>query len=166
MRRCGVRTHMRRTRSGRRVPVVRHNRNLRTISSPRFSRSRLPVQVSVIVPSTKKDKSITDKEYEKRIKDEQKWFNDRFGGSTTIEETGSYNMGGKVIKEKGVIVESSMSVKTYEKKKHIIEKHFRTKRNKWKQDTVLIKVEGQTFLIPKKSYINNDKKQNNRILVS
>lgn len=139
---------------------------LRAVNAPNLRRNRLPVQVSVVVPSTDLDKLIPEKKFILRVKKEQKWFNDRFGGSTSINEVGTYNIGKKVIKEPGVIVESSMSVSAYEKNKKILEKHLISRRKQWKQDSLLVKVEGQAFIVPKRPFIDDDKKQTNKILVT
>jgi len=149
----------------RRAMFARIN-SLRTIPALNLKRNRLPVQVSVIVPSTKFDKLVPTEEFNTRISDEQKWFNEQFGGSTTIKEVGSYNLDGKVITEPGVLVESSMTVKEYKENKAKLEAHFRNRRSAWKQDSILVKVEGQSFIVPKKSYIGDDKKQGNHIIVT
>ena len=75
-------------------------------------------------------------------------------------------MNDKLIKEKGVLVQSSMTKKDYEKNLKELEKHFLQKRKEWKQDTVLIRVEGQDFIVPKKDYINSDDKQSEQIIIS
>lgn len=166
VRKTSVKRHVRRTKNGRVVPVCKHDRSLRFVNAPNLRRNRLPVQVSVIVPSTKLDKSISEKQFQKRIRDEQRWFNRQFGGTTSIEEVGSFNLGKKVIKEPGVIVESSMSVATYEKNRAKIAKHFRNQRSKWQQNSILIKVEGQTFIVPKQGFIEDDKRQGRKIIVT
>ena len=119
--------------------------------------NQLSVQVVSVVPSTKFDKNISDQEFKKRIDAEKKWFSNNFGGDTSIKSVGSYVMDNKLIKERVVIVESSMSKETYMKSRSKLASHFKAKRKQWKQDSIIFKVEGHAFIYPKKSFIEGDK---------
>ena len=144
---------------------------LRTISHPPFrSANHLPVRVSVIVPSTELEKNIPAKEFLRRVDSENRWFDNRFGGDTAVRETGSY-LGvvkgkKKLIKEKGVIVESKTTTDNYERLKNEFARHIEQKRKEWKQQSVLAEVEGQTYIVPKQAFIADDKKFKGRVIVS
>ncbi len=122
--------------------------------------NRLPVQVSIAVPSTELDKKITDKKFKKRINDEKKYFSKTFGGDTSIRATGSFvlKQGKKdiLIKEKVVLVESSTTPVKYNSKRGIISKHIIKKKKDWKQNSVLYKVEGENYIYPKQGFIDHD----------
>ncbi|GAG12478.1 unnamed protein product [marine sediment metagenome] len=156
---------------------MRHSMSAKGMKSaqkiPRFIRApplksinNLPVQVSVIVPSTEKEIKIPQPEFEKRIESEKKWFSRRFGGDTSVKTEGSFFDGNDFIVEKGVSVESSMSVDTYNKKRRLLAKHLLDRQKQWKQDTMLMKIEGKVFIAPKRPYIDHDKDEGDLILVS
>jgi hypothetical protein len=145
---------------------IKQPQAIRFIRALPLNSNRLPVQFSIIVPATELDKNIPEKEFEKRIEDEKEYFSKLFGGDTSIKAVGSYWDGKKLIKEKAVLVTSSMSVDIYNKERKELAKHIKEKQKDWKQDTILHKIEGQDFITPKKSYIINDKKQSDFILVS
>jgi len=127
----------------------------------------LPVQVSIIVPSTtENNRHLTEEEFQNRVDDEKKWMDTQFGGDTTIKDVGSYMMDGELIQEPGAIVEASMSRGKYNKLKNAIAAHAMKKREEWSQDTILLRVENRAFIVPKKDYIDNDKKMPKRILVT
>jgi len=128
--------------------------------------NKLPIQVGVIVPSTNLNKTIPTIQFNKRINETKKFFDKTFGGDTSVKTIGSYWDGKKLIKEKGLLVESSMSIETYNKKKDLIETFIKDKHKEWNQDTILVSVEGQNFIYPYKDYIDNDEKQKQNILVS
>lgn len=124
---------------------------------PLNSANVLPVQVSTIVPSTEKDQKISNQEYNKRIIETKKQFDEAFGGDTSIKETGSYLMDNQLIEEKGTIIESSTTTDEYLKNINKIADYIEQKGKDWKQDTMLLKVEGTTFITPKKEYIPSEK---------
>jgi len=137
------------------------------------SANNLPVQVSLIIPSTKnvegKTIKLNTKEFNKRIDETKKFFDENFGGDTAIKEVGSYWDGSKneLVKEKGAIVESSMSIPTYYEKVGKITEYAEKKQKDYLQDTMLVTVEGRKFITPKKDYIDHDTlTENEDILVS
>jgi hypothetical protein len=145
--------------------------SFRTIPAPHLKRNRLPVQISVLVPSTKqKSKPLTQKEFDRRVIAEKKYFSKTFGGDSSTSGEGSYFIDDKgkkrFIREPNVAVEASTTAANYRRKLRQLEKHFSNRRKEWGQDSLLIKVEGQAFIAPKKSYIPDDKTQKNSILVS
>lgn len=118
--------------------------------------NRLPVQIRIIVPSTEGNKRITKKRYDRRVHAEKRYFIERFGADTSIQEVGSYKGdGGEIIKEEGTIVESSTTPQVYEQKKRYLAKHIMARQKQWKQQTILYGVEGETFIYPKKKYIGD-----------
>lgn len=128
--------------------LEKHNPTIPPLPLPEGAND-LPVQVSIIVPSTKEEsKPLTETEFEQRINDEKKWWDTRFGGDTTIQDVGSYVYKGKVINEKGAIVQASMSMDKYRKYRGSIAQHASKKQKDWSQHTILINVEGRTFITP------------------
>jgi hypothetical protein len=80
---------------------------------------------------------------------------------------GTYWDGTELIKEKGAKVESSTTIPKYKTKINKIIHYADKKRDKWGQDTIALQVEGKLFVIPKKDYIDDDKKTKNKpILVT
>jgi len=128
--------------------------------------NRLPIQFGIIVPSTEKDRKISDEEFQRRIDNEKKFFSKNFGGDTSIRTVGSYWDGKKLIQEKGALITSSMSMIEYNKRRKKLANHITAIQKRWKQDTILYNIEGQDFIMPKKSYLDDDKGQSDLILIS
>lgn len=130
----------------------------------------LPVQVSLIIPSTtKQNQPITDDEYNARIQKEKLYFDKHFGGDTSTQEVGSYAIGNKIINEKGTIITSSMSRDTYRKHRRSIANHAEKQRKQWKQHTLLLTIEGRTYITPRQNPRkgwDTDDKINKPILVT
>lgn len=130
--------------------------------------NRLPVQFSIIVPSTIFDKKIKAHEFSKRIDAEKKYFDRKFNGDTAVKDVGSYvtrkykkgkRLKDKIIKEKGVIVESSTTPEVYNKNRHFLASHIKKRQKDWKQSTILYKIQSESFIYPKQSYLpSSDKK--------
>lgn len=144
---------------------------LTTIKAPPLKQANnLPVQVSVLVPSTKEhSKKIGKRQFHKRVDETKEFMDKEFGGDTKVDSVGSYFDGSKneLIKEESAVVESSMSIPTYNKKIKKVVSFIEKKRKDYGQDTMLLSVEGHKYIIPKKDYIDNDKKTTGkRILVS
>lgn len=132
--------------------------------------NRLPVQFSIIVPSTKLDKKISTQAFNKRIDSEKTFMSRTFGGDTAIKAEGNFELKEegkklKLIKERNVIVESSTTKKVFNTKRKILIRHLKQRRKQWKQNSILFKVEGETFITPRQSFIPHDKSKR-KILVS
>ncbi len=152
--------------SSQRKAVMAKLNAIRTIPGPNLPTNKLPVQVGIIVPSTELDKQITDQEFNKRIDSEKRFFDKKFGGDTSHKTVGSYILGKQLIKEKGEFIQSSMTRADYIKHKISMEKHFIKRRKQWKQDSLLIRIEGQDFIVPKRKFIPTDKGQSKQIIIS
>ena len=131
----------------------------------------LPVQVSIIVPSTKNgnqpiDEPGSDINFQKRVTDEKNYFDNLIGGDTTIQEVGSYLMDGEVVKEPGAIVQVSMTRQSYNELKNAIAAHALQRKNDWTQKQVAVTVEGRTYFAPKDPEIPSDDKMPKRILIN
>jgi len=112
--------------------------------------TKLPIQFSIIIPSTKEEnKPITPKEFKKRIKETAKFMSSRFGGDTAIKGMGDWVDNNKLTREKVVIIESSMTKKDYEKHKEELAKFIRNKREEWGQQTIGYFLEGDFYIFPK-----------------
>lgn len=160
-----------------------HSQNAKGIKQPqtiRFirplpiqSRNRLPLQVSVIVPSTRNIRRkvagewksipiyLTDDEYAKRIDNEEKYFSKKFKGDTSVVGTGNYWDGERkeLVPERNVKVQSSTTEEIYNKKRSELARHIKARQKQWKQSQVMYSVEGQDFMYPKKGWADDDKKQ-------
>lgn len=110
--------------------------------------TKLPLQLSINVPSTDYDKKITPQQFNKRIKNTAKEFSDRFGGDTSIKGKGDYTSKGQLIREDVAIIESSMTRKDYQKNKSAIERFIKEKKKDWKQETIGYSFEGDFYIYP------------------
>jgi hypothetical protein len=121
----------------------------------------LPLQVALIVPSTKKDTNLTPSQFNDRIQKEKEWFSKRFGGDTSVRGVGSYWDGDKkaLVQEDAVIVQSSTTTEKYNRFRAQIAQHIKDRRKRWQQSQILFRVEGQDFLYPKKAWADDDKGQ-------
>lgn len=132
--------------------------------------NRLPVQFSIIVPSTKLDRKISTKAFARRADSERRFLSRTFGGDTSIKASGDFEIKEKgkqpkLIKEKSVIVESSTTARVFNAKRKTLIKHLKARQKQWKQNSILFKVEGETFITPRQSFIPHDKSKR-KILVS
>lgn len=117
--------------------------------------NNLPVQVAFIVPSTRKDKQLSQGDFENRVRFTKKWFDERFGGDTTIRGKGGFLLDGELIEEPVAIVESSMSVETYMEYREDFADFVRQRRNNWDQDSILYRVEDRVFIYPERDFIDD-----------
>lgn len=173
MRTTHVRAHTRQvTLSAVDARLKRLEKRLPTIPPlPLGEANDLPVQVSIIVPSTKNnnqpiDEPGTDTNFQNRVTQEKNYFDDLIGGDTTIQEVGSYLLDGEVIKEPGAIVQVSMTRADYNKFKNKIAAHAIQRKNDWQQNQIAVIVEGRTYFAPKDKNIPDDTKMPKRILVN
>ena len=130
---------------------------MRTVKPPlENSATELPIEISFIIPSTRHDEEISDGWFERRIKEEEKWWDGRFGGSTVEMVEGQYVEGDHVIEEDVAVITVSMSKKTYDSNREVIGEHIRQKREAWDQDTVLYKINDHTFIYPDRDYVKGE----------
>ena len=131
-----------------------------------ISSNRLPVQYSIIVPSTNLSKKDT---FLKRINSEKIFMDRNFGGDTSVRSVGSFiiRRGKKniLIKEKGAIIESSTTKKVFNSKRTILKKHIIQRQKQWKQNSILFKIEGETFIHPRQKFIAHDRSKR-KILIT
>lgn len=119
--------------------------------------NRLPVQFSVIVPSTKLNKKITPRAFQKRIDSEKRFMDRTFGGDTTVRAVGSFVLrkGRKdiLIKERNAIVESSTIKRVFNSKRRSLVRHIKLRQKQWKQNSILFKIEGESFIFPRQKFV-------------
>lgn len=132
--------------------------------------NRLPVQFSIIVPSTKNNVERKDL-FPKRVKQEKEYLTKLFGGETAIEGRGGYvqTKPNKDIKtfEKVMVVEASTTPKTFAESRGKLMKHIQKKQKEWGQDTIFFKIEGESFIYPKRKYIDSDReREGKRVLIT
>lgn len=99
--------------------------------------------VGIIVPSTKHgNQAISNKEFSKRVADTEKEFSGLFGGTTNLEQVGSYALeNGKLVEEKGVAVVSNTDKKNFKKNRDEILDYARAKGKQWTQESIGVTVE-------------------------
>lgn len=118
--------------------------------------NNLPVQLSLIVPSTSHGEQMPTREFRQRVSRVRKWFSARFGGDTTVRGSGGFIDENELIDEDVAIVESSMSIETYREERSTFADYVRSKREDWGQDAVTYQVEDRVFIYPEKGYIDHD----------
>lgn len=134
---------------------------MRSVKPPlENSATEMPIEFSFIIPSTRHDKRIDDGWFQRRIKEEEKWWEERFGGSSIEMMEGGYVEGEQVIEEDVAIIRVSMSKENYDNSREMIGKHIRNKREAWDQDTVLYKINDHSFIYPDRDYIKGEKVEN------
>ncbi len=124
--------------------------------------NRLPVQFSIIVPSTKLKKKISPSAFAKRVDSEKRFLSRTFGGDTAVKSEGNFELkerGKKpiLIKERGVIVESSTTKKVFNSQREALIRHLKQRKKQWKQNSLLFKIEGETFIFPRQSFIPHER---------
>lgn len=133
--------------------------------------NRLPVQVSIIVPSTTlNNRKIKTPAFRRRVESEKRFFTKHFGGDTAIKSEGNFELkeeGKKPIfvKEKNLIVESSTTPKVFNSKRKILIQHLKDRQKEWKQNSIFYKIEGESFIFPRQKSIPHDKTKR-KILVT
>lgn len=131
--------------------------------------NRLPVQFSVIVPSTKLDKKISRQSFQKRIDSEKRFMSKTFGGDTTVRAVGSFVLkkGKKdvLIKERTAIVESSTTKRVFDNKRKALIKHIKARQKQWKQNSILFNLEGESFIFPRQKFIPHQRSKR-KILIT
>lgn len=127
--------------------------------------SDLPIQVSVVVPSTRGDKQLSKRFFERRIETTREWFDSHFGGDTTVRGSGGYLEDGRLIDEPVAIVEASTTTEKYNKFRGDFATFVESKQKNWQQDTILYTVEGRVFIYPKRPYIDDEDKEMARQLI-
>jgi len=133
---------------------------LKTTKPLKLRQNKLPLQFSIVVPSTKNNVEISQSSFLERIDDEKKWISKKFGGDTSIRALGSYILkkgkNEKLIKEDVAIVEASTTPKIFEEQKKYLEIHIKDRKKEWKQYQIMYKIEGNSFLYPKKRQYPSD----------
>jgi hypothetical protein len=124
------------------------------INEVKLRSNRLPVQVSVIVPSTtQKDKPLSTSEFNRRVDGVKLKMSGLYGGDTSVRGEGNFNLGRKLIKEPVAVVESSTTPQQYETTRTRFASYLRRKRTEWGQNSVAYTVEGVTYIYPRQKFI-------------
>jgi hypothetical protein len=109
-----------------------------------------PLELKVYVPSTRKDKSITEVEFEKRVKDTESSLSKMFGGFTSSDVEGGYtSVDGDLISEKVAIVTSWVDENDYRDKLPQLEQFLKMKKDEWQQEVIGFEFENDFFMFPK-----------------
>jgi len=121
------------------------------IKAPLKNKStELEIQFAIIVPSTNYDKTISNKEFQNRVKGTKKFFSQNFGGSTSQKEVGSYLFDNNtLVDENGVIVETSMTKTQYLNNKEKLNNYIIKKQKDWKQERIMFLWENSAYIYPK-----------------
>ena len=153
--------------------VIRNDRQRRAmfarINTLNVRANRLPIQFSVIVPSTKLEKKISSSAFQKRIDSEKRFMSKTFGGDTTVRAVGSFVLkkGKKdvLIKERTAIVESSTTKRVFDSKRKALIKHIKDRKKQWKQNSILFNLEGESFIFPRQKFIPHQRSKR-KILIT
>ena len=111
----------------------------------------LPIQQSVIVPSTsgvKTQTKLTQVKLNKRVNNVRTFLSKRFGGYTSFKATGGFVLrNGKLVKERVVKVTSFSTKQDFKKHGPEVIKQVGSWGKKWKQESVSYQNEGDLFII-------------------
>ena len=142
--------------SGWHKQSLRHSRARKygkaDIKAPLYTKStKLPIQFSLNIPSTKnKNQKLNKEEFKERIDKTAKYFSKKFGGDTKIRATGDYiSETGEFIPEDIVVIESSMKKTDYKKNKQLLAQYIKRKKDEWGQESLLYRVEDNVYIYPK-----------------
>jgi len=112
------------------------------------NKTHLPVEMSIYVPSTIKDKQISESDYNKRIDYVRKQLSMWFGGYTSLKATGGYTMkDGKLVKERISEVVAFADKDEFQKRKPELIKFLNSLKSKWHQESIGLEVEGDMWLV-------------------
>jgi len=139
----------------------------KTIKPFGIKTNRLPLQFAIIVPSTEKNVEIAPRRFGMRMVKEKNYLDKLFGGDTSLIGKGSSKItgqAGKPVVEPVGIVETSTTPKKFENRRDILMQHIQDRQKRWKQDTIFYKIEGETFIYPKKKFIGNYNTKNEILL--
>ena len=132
----------------------------KTLKPLKLKSSRLPVQFSIIVPATEGKTEISTQRFNQRLLREKKYLDNIFGGDTSIVGRGSSKVTsgkGKPVIETVGVVEASTTPRKFIGNKRKITEHIKDRQKRWKQNTILYKIEGETFIYPKRKFISDAK---------
>ena len=137
-----VRREVKRRTKGQRPHIRRSVKGKVFNAGKRFDfplkRSPNRYHATVVVPSTtKKDKKISDSQFNKRVNETKNTINKMFGGSTTVIAKGSFTDNkGRLIEEKVAAVGTYANKKDYFKRDQDLKKFLKDKRKKWGQESI------------------------------
>ena len=112
----------------------------------------LPIEQAVIVPSTEDaDKTISQSELNKRVKETQKFLAQTFGGFTSTKATGGYfsDDKNKIIEEKVVVVTSFSGSDDFKVKQAELMGWIGRKQKQWSQESIGYELEGDLYYVKK-----------------
>lgn len=119
--------------------------------------NRLPVQIAIIVPSTRGDHEISDSAFKKRVEKTRKKMDSLWGGDTTVRASGGWLSGqGQLVTEKTAKVESSTTHDEWNKKKDKLKRWIKKKRKNWKQTQIAYEFEGTLYAYPEKDWMPDE----------
>lgn len=108
----------------------------------------LPVEMAVIVPSTKDfNKPISTEEFKKRTDEVRKKLIQLFGGNTSIKGVGGYRLEGKEIRENVNMVYSYSKRKDWVKNRQKLLKYLQGLKKRFNQDTIGLIFETDLYYI-------------------
>ena len=105
------------------------------------------VEQAVYVPSTTdKNKQISQKAFQNRVKEVKRYLSDRFGGYTAVKGTGGYHEKKKgLIQERVVKVVSFADKDSFKKNKAKLLNKLGSWQKKWHQDSIGYEHEGDMY---------------------
>ena len=108
----------------------------------------LPVELAVIVPSTKdKSKPITSQEFESRTQEVRKILSYWFGGNTQVKAEGGFLLKGKEIRERVNIVYAFSKTADWLKNRDALKRYLMRKKKSWQQFNIGLQYETDLFYL-------------------
>jgi len=109
----------------------------------------LSIHAVIYVPSTSDvDKVISTVQFNRRIKETEKFLSKSFGGSTRVSGIGSYiSSKDNLVQEKVAKVEVFTTRKNYNKNDEKIRKYLEKKKNVWGQEAISYEFEETLYFV-------------------
>lgn len=109
----------------------------------------LPIQTAIIVPSTTdKDKFISKRDFNKRLRNTRTEMSDLFGGYTSVESVGEFtDKDGNKIPEPNNTVIAYTNKETFQDKKDEFSEFIKKKKKEWKQESIGVIIENDLFFV-------------------
>lgn len=98
--------------------------------------SHSTVRTAIIVPKTRHDRIVSEAEFQRRIKETEKFLAEKQGGFTEVEAKGGWVEDGRVIEEPTAEVVSYAKPSQVRESRADIRKFVKSKRRAWQQTAV------------------------------
>jgi hypothetical protein len=103
-------------------------------------------QATIYVPSTVGSKSIGTTRHKKRVNNVRKWFNNRYGGSTSVQGRGSWTGKNRRTVTEDVVKVSSYTNRKIDRRAKVF-KQARIWGRKWKQESISLEYNDRLYIL-------------------